>query len=62
MRMVSEIVDWGTSALATGMPSVRTPWKRKAPMMTWLIFARYTLAPPMRMAEAAMKPICLGAV
>ena len=59
--MVSEIVDWGTSALATGMPSVNALEEEGADDDV-LIFARDTLAPPMRMAEAAMKPICLGAV
>lgn len=44
MRMVSEIVDCGTSTLATGMPSVSTPWNRNAPMITWLMRARYARA------------------
>ena len=28
IRMVSEIVDCGTSTLATGIPSVSTPWNK----------------------------------
>ena len=55
IRSVSEIVEPGISALATGMPSVSTPWNRNVPMMTLLIFARDVLAPPSRIAEAARK-------
>ena len=62
MRRVSEIVEPGTSTLATGIPSVSTPWNRKVPITTWLILQREVDAPPIRIAEAAMKPIWRGAV
>ena len=62
IRRVSEMVEPGTSTFATGIPRVRTPWNRKVPISTWLIFHREVEAPPMRMAEAATKPICRGAV
>ena len=50
-------VEPGTRTLATGMPRVRTPWNRKVPMSTWLILQRVVEAPPIRMADAATKPI-----
>ena len=34
MRSVSDRVVPGTSILATGLPSVSTPWNRKVPMIT----------------------------
>ena len=51
------VAGMGTSTLATGMPRVRTPWNRKVPISTWLILQREVEAPPIRMADAATKPI-----
>jgi hypothetical protein len=62
IRSVSEIVEPGTNTFATGIPSVKTPWNRKVPMRTWLILHRLVDAPPIRIADAAIKPIWRGAV
>ena len=56
------MVEPGTSTFATGMPSVRTPWNKNVPIRTWLILQRVVDAPPIRIADAAIKPIWRGAV
>ena len=62
MRMTSLRPPPATTELAICWPKTSTPSKRNTPISTWLTFALRTVAPPMRMAEEAMKPSCRGAV